>query len=356
MKIKNYYKEKEYIHYSNCHEDILFVINNLKVKPKRVLSIASALDNSLSLLLLNPEKIIAIDSNPTQIFLCNLKKCAIKNLTYDEFLIFLGVKTGNGLELFNKIKDDLDGRTKEYFETHLYLIEDVKLVNCGRFEYYFQIFKNKILPLVHKKQTVKTFMESETQAEQSDFYFKKFNNLRFKLMFKLFFSEAVMKRLGRDKDYFKYNLESPEKMLKKKFENGILNNLNKENPYLQYVVLNKFKELPLYLKEENFNIIKDRLDRLEIKLCDFDAFIKEDNEFDLMYLSDIFEYLSEEQTAKLSNLIYERVAENGQVIYFNMLNERRLSAPFLEEKLNQDKDRAFYYSACYSYLKIKNDK
>ena len=75
-----------------------------------------------------------------------------------------------------------------------------------------------------------------------------------------------------------------------------------------------------------------------------------------MYLSDIFEYLSEEQTAKLSNLIYERVAENGQVIYFNMLNERRLSAPFLEEKLNQDKDRAFYYSACYSYLKIKNDK
>ena len=120
-------------------------------------------------------------------------------------------------------------------------------------------------------------MSIETQAEQSDFYFKKFNNLKFKLMFKLFFSETVMKRLGRDKDYFKYNTESPEKMLKEKFENGVLNNLNKENSYLQYVVLNEFKELPLYLKEENFNIIKNRLEHLEIKLCDFESFIKEDN-------------------------------------------------------------------------------
>ena len=48
-------------------------------------------------------------------------------------------------------------------------------------------------------------MEQETLEKQKDFYNRKFNNLRFKLMFKLFFSKVVMKKLGRDKDYFKYN-------------------------------------------------------------------------------------------------------------------------------------------------------
>ena len=73
MRIKEYYKEKQYIHYSNCHEDSAFVLEQIKNQPKRILSIASALDNCLAMLLLEPDEIVAIDSNDTQIYLCRLK-------------------------------------------------------------------------------------------------------------------------------------------------------------------------------------------------------------------------------------------------------------------------------------------
>jgi S-adenosylmethionine-diacylglycerol 3-amino-3-carboxypropyl transferase len=180
-------------------------------------------------------------------------------------------------------------------------------------------------------------------------------------MFKLFFSETVMKKLGRDKDYFRYNEESLADMLKCKFEQGIYHNLNAENPYLQYVVLGEYRHLPLYLQKENYPIIKERIARLHIKQTDFQtemqACEKNGDKYDFMYLSDIFEYMSADRTHALSAGVYNALNEGGQALLFNMMNNRRLSStsalPFYEEKLDQTHDRAFYYTACYLYTKYK---
>ena len=359
MRIKDYYKEKEYIHYSNCHEDAEFVLEQVNNQPKRILSIASALDNALALLLLNPDEITAIDSNSTQIHLCRLKKHAIERLEYDEYLVLLGIKEGDSLQIYEAIKEGLDRETRTYFDRRIYLISEIKLVHCGRFEYYFSIFKNKVLPLIHSKQNIEKFMTANTQEEQNAFYDKVFNNRRFRFMFKIFFSETVMKKLGRDAAYFKYNEKSPANMLKCKFEQGIYSNLNKENPYLQYVVLNEYRSLPLYLKKENYQIIKERIHRLQIKQTDFQTEIRKveqtGEKYDFMYLSDIFEYMSEDTTSALSAGVHNALSVNGKALFFNMINDRRLTStetmPLKEEKISQEHDRAFYYTACYVYTK-----
>ena len=352
MKITNYYKEKEYVHYSNCHEDAQFVLDNVKVKPKKILSIASALDNCLTYLLLDPEEIVAIDYNGAQICLCQLKKCAIKHLGYQDFLVFLGVKQGDSLKLYNQIKGFLDEQTCAYFDERIYLISDIKIVNFGRFEYYFNVFKNKILPLVHSLKTVEKFFSFDNLQEQRLFYNKKFNNLRFKLAFKIFFSQPVMKRIGRDKDFFKYNKGNLPAMLKGQFENCVNNNLNKNNPYFQYVALNRFQSDLPYLNEENFNVIKSRVDRIKIKKVQFEEQIKSGEKFDLLYLSDIFEYMSQEKTNELSFYVCNSLNFGGQALFFNMMNTRRLEdCGLIEELIDQRFNRTFYYKAFYSYLK-----
>ena len=265
MRIKEYYKEKQYIHYSNCHEDSAFVLEQIKNQPKRILSIASALDNCLAMLLLEPDEIVAIDSNDTQIYLCKLKQCGIKYLDYESFLVLIGITEGDSKDCYEKIREHLDEETRDYFDSHIYLVSDVKLVHCGRFEYYFSVFKNKVLPLIHSKRTITSFMNAEDITRQRELYRKTFNNLRFKLMFKLFFSEAVMKRVGRDKEYFRYNKGSLSALLKRKFEVCVENNLNSQNPYLQYIVFNSFSALPVYLTQENFEQIKRNIDKLTIK-------------------------------------------------------------------------------------------
>lgn len=349
MKIKDYYKEENYIHYSNCHEDSDLLLSNAN-NPKEILSIASALDNTLAMLLLNPDHILAIDLNPSQIYLSNLKLCGIKYLTYDEFLVFIGVKEGDSFSLFNKIKNYLDNDTLTYFEDRIYLIKDIKLVNCGRFEYYFQIFKNKVMPLIHRKKIIEKFMSFESLNEQQEFYKKKFNNWRFRTMFKVFFSEFVMKRLGRDKEYFKYNTEPLASLLKKRVDLGLMNNLNKDNTYLQYVLLNKFVKYPIYLEKENFEIIKQRIDRIEIKRISFDDAIV-NQKFDYMNLSDIFEYMDCSVMDGYSVSISNALNPNGRVIFWNMANKRELGEPFKLITNDLTHDRAIYYSGFYVYEK-----
>ena len=332
------------------------MLDNVSHAPKKVLAVASALDNCLALLLTDPESVTAIDSNVTQIYLCKLKYCGIKHLDREEFLILIGVKDGDSGRYYDRIKGYLDEATARYFDERKYLITEVKIVNCGKFEYYFSVFKKKVLPLVHSEKRVEEFMNAADLEEQNRIYDEKFNNLRFRILFKLFFSQAVMKRIGRDKDYFRYNNGSLSALLKRKFDDYVKHNLNRTNPYLQYAVQNVFRSLPTYLEENNYNIIKERLYRLSIVEGDFKDEIRRGEKYDLMYLSDIFEYMSEKETEGLSGYIHSSLNAGGQVMFYNMMNERRLCAPLKEERLDQTYNRAFYYMDCYLYTKENDDR
>lgn len=350
-KVKKYYKEDIYIHYSNCHEDANMIINNSIKNINTVLSIASGGDNSFACLLLNPSKVVCIDSNLSQVFIVTLKKTAVKYLSYEEYLTFIGINDGNSLLLYERIKKYLNEEVMSYFDSHLFLISEVKLVNCGRFEYYFNVFSKKILPLIHSKKTIDKFMNCESMDEQISFYKRKFNNFRFKLMFKLFFSKYVMKKLGRDKEYFKYNKGSLSTELKQRFELGIYNNLNKYNPYLQYVIYNKFIELPLYLKKENFEIIKANIDKLDIFNYTLEDVLNKNEKYDLMNLSDVFEYIDNNEMKRYEHKIYESLNQKGRIIFWNMQNERVFTKKFKEIDVLLENDMAFYYKNILIYEK-----
>ena len=351
MKIQSYYKQSQYIHYSNCHEDTEFVLQQIQNNPQKILCIASALDNALAMLLLNPDEVVAIDSNDTQVYLCRLKKCAIEHLEHEDFLILLGIWQGDSEACYRRLRQKLDPASRTYFDENIDLIRQYKLVNCGRFEYYFSVFQNKILPLVHNKKTIDRFMHAENLTQQREIYKKEFNNWKFRLMFKLFFSQAVMKRLGRDKAYFKHNKGSLSTLLLEKFERCVDNNLNAENPYLHYILYHRFAKLPFYLEKGNFEIIKRNIHKITIRKVEFSEILKENQQYDLMYLSDIFEYMDERVMTQMTADITRCLTPGGNVLLFNMMNHRRLGAPLQESRVDQTHNQTFYYMDCYLYRK-----
>ena len=97
------------IRYASCWEDADVLIRALNVKEGGAyLSIASAGDNSLSLLSKRPSLVLAIDINPVQLVCVEIRKIAFQKLSYDELLVFLGVNEGNDRsELYKRLRDDL---------------------------------------------------------------------------------------------------------------------------------------------------------------------------------------------------------------------------------------------------------
>lgn len=314
-----------FIRYANGWEDTQLLMDNLKPKAgDKVLSIAAGGDNSLAFLAFDTALVIAFDVNDTQLFLTELKQQSIKHLNYEDVLAFLGFKKSNQRDkLFQFIKPHLSVNCQNYFSQNIVLIQN-GLIHQGKFENYFKLFRTYILPLIHTKQRIDELFKEKTEEEQLAFYTKKWNTWRWRALFKLFFSEFILGKFGRDPQFFKEN--------KLPVSNTIFNAAQKhlssthvfKNHYLDYQLRGNFNvQLPFYLQEENYLKIKQNIDNLRLEkgyLTD----IKYTQKFDLANLSNIFEYMNIDLFEKQIAHLKQCMNTDSKIAYWNLLVERKI--------------------------------
>lgn len=363
--MKEQLKEKvsfEFIRYANCWEDPNLLLKAFKdLDEKRFLSVASAGDNSFSLLTLNPEIVVAVDVSKSQLHLVELKKVAIKKLTHTEILAFLGFNSSTSRkETYQTLKANLSQEAQAFWDKHLDLIEK-GIIHQGKFERYFQYFATKILPWIHRKATVEELFKTKTSEEQHAFYHKKWNTWKWRLLFKIFFSKYVMGKYGRDPEFLNEVKVPVGTFIFQQAEKQLKSISTQENFILRYNLTGEFgAQLPHYLQKENFEIIKKNIDNLQI-YCGFaqDA-IEKYGTFTGMNLSNIFEYMPAnlfQQTAEDLMLILEK---NGKIAYWNLMVPRRISEyfendMFYEEEKSlslKEKDLGFFYNKFILETKI----
>ncbi|MBQ7132386.1 MAG: DUF3419 family protein [Oscillospiraceae bacterium] len=313
-----------FIRYSNCWEDTEILLKALDIQKGEVgISVASAGDNTLAMLTKDPSMIYAFDVNKTQLYCCELKIACFKYLCYKETLTLLGVCGGKRLMLYKRVRCALSEQARRFFDKNINLIEQ-GIIHAGKFEHYFDIFRNYMIPLFSTREEFLQFAHIDNLHNQYEFYKKHIDNRRFNAIFRIYFGYKIMGRLGRDSSFYDYvsDKEKSGSDIRKRFEFGIKNTVNAFNPYINYIVSGRYTpcSLPLYLRRENYDIIRKRIDR--IKLVNADMLSLCVGKVDFANLSDIFEYMNEaefaENTRKLTNLMNP----NGRVAYWNMQNQR----------------------------------
>lgn len=339
----------DFIRYANCWEDPENLIRSADIKNKRVASVLSAGDNTLALLTADPAQITAFDVNPAQINLFHLKRAGFKALGYDDLLRLLGVtKSKKAYPLFLTLENVMDKTAFAYFKEHKEYF-DKGIINIGKFERYFQIFLNRIVPLFSTKKRFQALCSFKDIEKQAEYYSNVIDNRRYNAIFNAFFGFRTMGKLGRDKHFYDYvdDKEDSGKNIKKIVDYGLTHVLSYDNPYFSYIAMNRYPEkaLPMYLRRENFELIKSRLDRIEVRCGDTGCL---DGKYDFFNLSDIFEYMSgEEFESNVQRLC--GLSENGaRIAYYNMQNKRYLSDERLTLQAELSKtitkqNRAFFY-------------
>ena len=134
------------------------------------------------------------------------------------------------------------------------------------------------------------------------------------------------------------------------------------NYFLSLYLLGKYQgneQVPAYLKKENFNVIKSRVDRIRIITSDAQGWLDEmpAASIDCFALSNICELMSEKDTLRLFTAV-KRTATNGaRIIFRNLMIPREVPVSLKEqivkdEQLSQllyDKDRSFVYGKVAAY-------
>lgn len=343
----------DFIRYANCWEDADLLTEALEVKTgDRVLSIASAGDNSFALLAQDPALVVAADVNPVQLYLCELKKAAFTLPDHTRFLRFLGFENADDrLENYALLREKISAEARNWFDKRPEIIE-AGIITQGKFEKYFACFRERLLPLIHSRKTVNALFAEKSDEAQNKFYDETWNNWRWRLFFRIFFSRYVMGKFGRDPEFMNEVRVTVSRYIFGKAENHLKQEQAQRNLYLQYILTGNFgSRLPFYARRENFEKIRERLDRIVFFEGYAEEAIREHGPFSVFNLSNIFEYLPSETCAGIGRKLAEGASQNSRFAYWNLMVPRKLSGmlpglfQFNKERSQSlgAKDQGFFY-------------
>jgi S-adenosylmethionine-diacylglycerol 3-amino-3-carboxypropyl transferase len=353
--------------YAQCWEDPEMDRIAFKTKPGDVIfSITSGGCNALAFLIDDPEKIICLDLNRFQNYLISLKIGAFKSLEYEELLEFLGIcASSRRWILFEKIKPLLSEEVQLYWSNKKKVISS-GLIHCGRYERYMHLLKSIFRILVGKKVITELF-NSTALEEQQRVFETHWVNYRWKLFCRIFLSRTFAEILF-DKKFYKY-LDpgfSFEEYYRSAVRRAVTELPVKENYFLAYILLGNYitGDLPVYLKKENFDLIRNRVDRIKTVTSGCHEYLRSlpENTISKFNFTNIFEWMSVEEYTLLL-LETTRVAKDGAVITYRNHLVSRTRPEIFADKIIPDKilsaglckqDRSFIYKA-YVVERIKKN-
>ncbi len=346
--------DHNFIRYANCWEDADVLLQGLAIEAgDRVLSIGSAGDNSFSLLLNAPELVVAVDINPIQLQLIQLKKAAMQALDHTAFLQFLGFqKCSDRMDLFQKVKNYLSPQERTFWKMHQAKIEQ-GIIYTGKLEHYFQTFQNRLLPFIHSPDRVEDLFAQKEEQEQKQFFQGQWNNWRWRSLFKVFFSKFLMGKLGRDPQFLKEVKVPVSRFILEQARKHLSSSTCQDNYFLQFILKGHFDTaLPHYARKVNFEKIKSKLDRLVIFNGLAEDSFKEFTAFNKFNLSNIFEYMNPALFQSVSKNLVDHGKAGARYAYWNLMVPRKmaelhasLSTDQVAENLLNPQDKGFFYSS-----------
>ena len=343
------------IRYAQVWEDGDILTEALAPQPgDHILSIASAGDNALALLANDPERVLAVDMNPSQIACVELRVAALRSLSHRELLQFVGSRPcEDRASLYQRARCHLSDDARTFWDHNPEAVHS-GIGGAGRFENYFKLFRKYFLPLVHSNARIDELLQGGSPEQCRRFYDAKWNTLRWRLLFRLFFSRQTMGLLGRSPAFFQYVEGSVADRILARTQHALTVLDPSQNPWLHWILKGIHgPALPFWLREENQEGIIRNLDRLQWRLATIEEVLEREQAlFHRFNLSDIFEYMSPENTGTLLSRIADGAAKGGRLVYWNMLAPRSRPEtlasklrpmPALADALHL-RDRAFFYS------------
>ena len=327
-----------------------------------LMTITSGGCNTLNFLLHDPEKIYAVDINPAQTCLMELKTAAIKNLDYQEFIALLGLtECDHRLTLFSKITKDLSAEALLFWDQNTKMIKKGILFK-GRFERFVGL-AGKMLSLLQGKRKVSQLLSLQSLDEQKEFFNTRWNNKRWKLIFKLMFNKKRLAKKGLVAEYFHFDdgAQTFSESFYKRTTKVLCNIPVKNNYFLSAYFLGKYKnqdEMPSYLKPDHYEHIKKNIGRLEVITADTKYWLENmpAGSIDGFCLSNICELMSEDDTRKLFTEVIRTAKPSAKICFRNLMIPREVPADMTRVRKNVDlsnsllaNDRSFVYSKVAAY-------
>lgn len=312
------------IRYSLVWEDSQSLYEALEIgQNDHLLVITSAGCNVLNALLRNPASVTAIDLNPFQNKLLLLKKHIILNHDYEVFhalLGFAGKTAANDARniLMKTLTQDERTFWGAFFDEH-----PGGLLTSGKLESYITSFYDTLDQDIQAK--LQQLIRFDDIEEQYAFFKANLDNSTFKSAFISYYSDENLQR-GRDSNLLKYASEPIGPTFYDRLLKQVSSALLKANFHFRFFFFGLQNlpgdVLPPCYRKGNYAFLKQQLGKIQLVEGEAMEYLlsKQGSLITKAALSNIFEYISQEEFSRNCKALIEEPDRNLRVAFWNLLN------------------------------------
>ncbi len=321
------------LNYTLSNEDTRIEFDLLPENAKRIFSICGSGARVVPLLAKNADEIDVVDMALPQLEYLKLRLQAIRDLSYEEYLFFLGYRGALPLPEGNDSGDDrvalfeklnLSPENKSYWRERKSHWQGRGFIALGRWEGHFQkigkIFRHVL------QGDVNVIFEAQSLAEQNKLYDEHWPKLRWNSFIRVAASEYVFNKFlykghfagGSDR---RTESRAPWEFLTEEFERLFRTQLVRKNYFMQVLFLGKIKYeegLPLEANREIFERVKVSNTKINYHCGNLWDFVGS-QPYDFVSLSDTISYLSNDNANQILQRMHVDSPKGSSVVIRSFL-------------------------------------
>jgi S-adenosylmethionine-diacylglycerol 3-amino-3-carboxypropyl transferase len=349
------------LRYSTVWEDHLLLEQGLEIGPHdELLMVASAGCNVLNLLRLAPRRIVALDLNPAQTALVELKLAALRVLDHADFLALLGHSPHETrLTLYDRVRRNLSAAARAWWDTRTPLISE-GIASGGRLDRYIAGFRREALSTDRARQAVSALFSIADPVERRRHADREIFTPEFVRSFRAYFTRESL-GLGRHPIQMRFvdEIDVADWFIGR-LRWACTELATRGNFYLARFLLGERADVEAesvgaapYLHRSVFEQLRALAGRVEVVTDDLETYLASRSATGTTKaaLSDVFEYVSSDAADVMFARLADVVRPSGRIAYWNLLVPRespvalrRLMQPLqsLSDSLWR-RDRAWFY-------------
>ena len=326
--------------FTACNEDTRSELRAFgSLEGQRVLCVTAGGGRVLSLLTSRPASIVAVDLNPSQNALLELKIAAMRRLDHAGYLRFLGVHPCDRRRAtYEDIRATLSPDAQEFFDRTGSAIE-AGILFQGKLERFLSRIARAVSPF-----GVGRLLEAESVDAQSA-VLRRLETGVWRLLVETICRRSVLERFSGDPGFFRYlpsELRLHEELYARIHEH-LHANLLRDNPVLQLAFQGRYvweAALPLYLNAGSYDRVRAALSetRIEIVSAAVNDVLdgRQTERFDAYSLSDISSYLDQDAHDRLFDRVAATAADRARMCSRSNIHHRPLPKA-VAQRLGRDR-------------------
>ena len=317
------------LYFAQVREDPLLEIEALApTDGQRLVVVGSGGCTALSLLAAGAGRVVAVDLNPTQNSLTELKAVALDELGPERAMAFLGGASLSGARrgvAYEDLKGRLSPAARQWWDGHQRAIER-SVLDAGVTERFIAAVTSAIRLSIHPPGRIRRLLQCRTLEDQRRFYDQEWNTRRWRLMFDVLLNRAVFRKAYQPA--FFAHVDNPS--FARHFRTVAAHTLTEvpvvTNYFVHHMLTHAYPQgvpggVPPYLDPEPVGKVAPLLDRLTLVDGGYTSYLRSlpDRSVHGFAISNILEWFSVPQIDELFAEVVRTAVPGARLVFRNFV-------------------------------------